>query len=104
MTALEKIQEDTVDSRQIAMWALVILAAVFSVIAVVITVFDKMRARNHGQRVSESTLIFFASLGGATFMFITMLLIHHKTRHVKFMLGLPLMMLYQALIVYLIVT
>ena len=92
------------DTRTAALWALVILTSLFSLISVVITVLDKHRARNHGQRISESTLMYFGALGGAPLMFITMLLIHHKTRHVKFMLGLPLMILYQALIVYLIVT
>jgi len=28
-------------------------------------------------------------------MFITMLMIHHKTRHVKFMLGIPLIIVAQ---------
>ena len=92
------------ETRTIALWALIILASLFSVISVVITAVDKHRARTHGKRISESTLMYFGALGGAPLMFITMLLIHHKTRHVKFMLGLPLMILYQALIVYLIVT
>ena len=90
--------------RTVLLWTLAILAAVFSLISVVITALDKSRARNHGKRISESTLLYLAALGGAPLMFITMLLIHHKTRHIKFMLGLPLMIAYQALIVYLILT
>ena len=90
--------------RTVLLWTLAILAAAFSLISVVITAVDKSRARNHGKRISESTLLYLAALGGAPLMFITMLLIHHKTKHVKFMLGLPLMILYQALIVYLILT
>ena len=92
------------EPRTVLLWALAILAALFSLISVVITAVDKSRARNHGKRISESTLLYLAALGGAPLMFITMLLIHHKTKHVKFMLGLPLMILYQALIVYLILT
>lgn len=90
--------------RTVLLWTLAILATAFSLISVVITAVDKSRARNHGKRISESTLLYLAALGGAPLMFITMLLIHHKTKHVKFMLGLPLMILYQALIVYLILT
>ena len=90
--------------RTVLLWTLAILAAAFSLISVVITAVDKSRARNHGKRISESTLLYIAALGGAPLMFITMLLIHHKTKHVKFMLGLPLMIAYQALIVYLILT
>ena len=90
--------------RTVLLWTLAILAALFSLISVVITALDKSRAKNHGKRISESTLLYLAALGGAPLMFITMLLIHHKTRHIKFMLGLPLMIAYQALIVYLILT
>ena len=92
------------EPRTVLLWTLAILAALFSLISVVITALDKSRARNHGKRISESTLLYLAELGGAPLMFITMLLIHHKTRHIKFMLGLPLMIAYQALIVYLILT
>ena len=92
------------EPRTVLLWTLAILAALFSLISVVITALDKSRARNHGKRISESTLLYLAALGGAPLMFITMLLIHHKTRHIKFMLGLPLMIAYQALIVYLILT
>ena len=90
--------------RTILLWTLAAVASAFSVIAVVITAVDKSRAKNHGRRISESTLLYVAALGGAPLMYLTMLLIRHKTRHVKFMLGLPLMILYQALIVYLILT
>ena len=92
------------EPRTVLLWTLAILAALFSLISVVITALDKSRARDHGKRISESTLLYLAALGGAPLMFITMLLIHHKTRHIKFMLGLPLMIAYQALIVYLILT
>ena len=92
------------EPRTVLLWTLAILAALFSLISVVITALDKSRARNHGKRISESTLLYLAALGGAPLMFITMLLIHHKTRHIKFMLGLPLMIAYQAHIVYLILT
>ena len=92
------------EPRTVLLWTLAILAALFSLISVVITALDKSRAKNHGKRISESTLLYLAALGGAPLMFITMLLIHHKTRHIKFMLGLPLMIAYQALIVYLILT
>ena len=91
------------DFKSIATWALIILVALFSIISVIITLVDKSRARHNGKRISEATLMSFAALGGAVFMFLTMLLIHHKTKHVKFMLGLPLMIIYQALIVYMII-
>jgi uncharacterized membrane protein YsdA (DUF1294 family) len=35
-------------------------------------------------------------LGGSVAMFITMQIIRHKTKHVKFMLGIPVIMVLQA--------
>ncbi len=91
------------DLKSIAAWALTALAVIFSVLSAIVTVLDKSRARKGGRRVPEATLFTLASLGGAAVMLIVMLLIRHKTKHLKFMLGLPLIILYQALIVYLIV-
>lgn len=89
--------------KSIATWAAIILVALFSIVSVLATVIDKSRARKNGRRISEASLFTMACLGGAPFMFLTMLLVHHKTRHMKFMIGLPLIILYQALLVYLII-
>lgn len=67
---------------------LVYLAAV-TVISVLITVYDKVCAKRGAWRVPEATLMFIGLIGGALPMFITMKLIRHKTKHKKFMLGLP---------------
>ena len=47
-------------------------------------------------RTRESTLLLLSALGGSVAMLATMLIIRHKTKHVKFMLGIPLMILLQA--------
>ncbi len=41
------------------------------------------------------------TIGGGAAMYLTMLLIRHKTKHVKFMLGIPLMISLHAVIIYL---
>ena len=79
--------------------AALIYWAVVSVGSVMITVLDKMAAKRHMWRISEGTLLLLAALGGAPAMLITMLLIRHKTRHLKFMLGLPLIILLQVVAV-----
>ncbi len=66
-----------------------------SLIAAVLTVADKRRAKRGEWRVPESTLLFTAALGGAAAMLATMRLVRHKTRHKKFMWGLPAMLLVQ---------
>lgn len=72
-----------------------IVAAVFSVLAVLFTVADKLFAKRHKRRIPENTLILVGIFGGAAFEYITMKLIHHKTLHKKFMVGLPLIFLLQ---------
>lgn len=69
--------------------------AVISIIAIILTVSDKRCAVKHKYRIRESVLLLFSALGGSVAMFITMLMIHHKTRHVKFMLGIPLIIVAQ---------
>lgn len=73
-----------------------------NILALVFTVSDKRRAIKRKQRISEFTLMTVAALGGSVTMLITMLIIRHKTRHFKFMLGIPAIILIQLLIVFLI--
>lgn len=73
---------------------LVYLIAV-SILAVVLTIYDKFAAKKHGFRISEATLMLCGVFFGAVAELITMLIIRHKTRHIKFMLGLPLIILFQ---------
>ncbi len=61
-----------------------------SIIAVVLTILDKHRARRHQWRVPESTLLGVSALGGSIAMLITMRLIRHKTAKPKFTVGIPL--------------
>lgn len=62
-----------------------------SLISIAITCYDKLAAKKYPKsRIRERTLFLFACLGGSLLMLITMCLIRHKTRHKRFMLGLPL--------------
>ena len=61
-----------------------------SVLAAVVTIGDKVAAKWGKRRVPEQTLFLLAAIGGAAAMYVTMLLIRHKTKHKRFMLGLPL--------------
>ena len=79
-------------------YVLLIYLAVISLIAVILTVSDKLRAIRHRYRISEFTLMLFSALGGSIAMLLTMLLIHHKTRHIKFMVGIPVIIILQLVI------
>ncbi len=73
--------------------------AAISLASAIITVADKCYAKKAGhRRIPESTLLSYAAFGGSAAMLLTMLLIRHKTKHPKFMVGLPLILLFQAVI------
>ena len=74
-------------------WILIALFAVMSLVAVVMTCHDKAAAKRHARRTPEATLMLIGLFFGATAEFITMLLIRHKTKHAKFMVGLPIFIL-----------
>ena len=74
---------------------LFVYLAVCSLVTVVVTVVDKVNAKKKKSRVPEATLLLLALLGGSAAELFTMLLINHKTRHLKFMIGLPLILLVQ---------
>ena len=68
-----------------------------SVISIIVCIYDKIAAKhNPKHRTREATLLLLSALGGSVAMFTTMLIIRHKTKHVKFMLGIPLIMIAQA--------
>lgn len=73
--------------------------AVVSVIAVIVTFTDKIKARYGAWRVRERTLFLISALGGSVAMYLTMLAIRHKTKHASFMLGIPLIIVVQVIAV-----
>ena len=74
--------------------------ACINLTAVAVTVADKKRAERRKWRVPEKTLLLIAALGGSPGMLITMRIIRHKIRHRKFMLGIPAIMLLQAVLIF----
>ena len=63
---------------------------------------DKRRARLRRWRVRESTLFALCLLGGSLGGVLGMLVFHHKTRHWRFILGFPaILLLHLALAGYL---
>jgi uncharacterized membrane protein YsdA (DUF1294 family) len=70
--------------------------AAISLISVIVCIYDKIAAKhNPKHRTREATLLLLSALGGSVAMFITMQLIRHKTKHVKFMVGIPLIIIAQ---------
>ncbi len=77
----------------------IIYLCIISLTAIFVTISDKRRARLKKYRISEKTLLIISALGGSLAMYITMLAIRHKTKHIKFMAGIPLIMVLQAVVI-----
>jgi len=56
---------------------------------------DKLKAKKGSWRIPEATLLGFAAAGGSIGAIAGMYLFRHKTRHLKFTLGLPLILVMQ---------
>ena len=61
---------------------------------------DKWRARHNQWRISEAALFLFAILGGSIGALLGMHIWHHKTRHLHFVIGIPLIMLLQVILIF----
>ena len=69
--------------------------AIINVAAVIFYAWDKLCAIRKWWRVPELTLLLIASVGGSIGAFAAMRLFHHKTLHLKFKYGVPLIMVLQ---------
>ena len=76
---------------------------IMSLISIIVCIYDKKISKKNKVelRVPEKTLMLLSALGGGVAMYLCMLAIRHKTKHVKFMLGIPLIIAVQAVAVYL---
>lgn len=56
---------------------------------------DKIKAKKHLWRIPEATLLGVALLGGSVGCLVGMYSVRHKTKHLKFTLGIPLILALQ---------
>ena len=77
------------------MEVLLIFWLIINVIGSLLMILDKHNAICKKKRISEKTLILISCFGGALFMWISMYLIHHKTKHLKFVIGVPVILFCQ---------
>jgi len=72
-----------------------IYLAAISLLAIFLTLYDKNAAKRRKWRVRERTLLLVSALGGSAAMLLTMRVIRHKTKHAKFMVGIPVIIALQ---------
>lgn len=77
---------------------LFIYLSVINALGFLLMLVDKWKARKNRWRIPEATLMTVAALGGSVGSLLGMYLVRHKTQHLKFTLGIPLILAVQVVI------
>lgn len=68
---------------------------IINIIAFIIVYIDKQKAIKKQWRIKESTIILISIIGGSIGTYLSMYSFRHKTKHLKFTLGIPIIILIQ---------
>jgi len=77
---------------------LLIYIVIINVFTFFIYGIDKWKAKNHRWRIPEDTLLSLAGAGGSLGALLGIYAFHHKTKHKKFTLGVPLILIIQLIL------
>ena len=77
---------------------ILIYVVIVNLLAFILFGVDKWRARNNAWRISEATLFLIALIGGSIGAKIGMHVWHHKTQHLSFVIGIPMIILFQIIL------
>ena len=76
----------------------VIYLIVINILGFLIMGLDKHKAKMAERRIPENTLFMFTILGGGVGTIAGMYVFHHKTKKMKFKVGMPLVLILETLI------
>ena len=80
---------------------LLLYLVVINGIAMITYGIDKRRAVRHEYRISEAALFLLALIGGSIGALLGMYVFHHKTRKMKFVIGIPAILILQIVVLLL---
>ena len=83
---------------------LVIYLLLINAIGFILMLVDKIKAKKNLWRIPEATLFLVAVIGGSIGSILGMYTFRHKTKHIKFIVGMPLILVAQIVIAILICT
>lgn len=63
---------------------------------------DKYKVVHHAWRIPERTLILLAAIGGSVGALSAMYIVRHKTKHNKFRIGVPAILVIQLILAYIV--
>ena len=75
--------------------------AVISLISIIVCIYDKKisKRNNVKLRIPEKSLFIWSAVGGSLAMYVTMKIIRHKTKHISFMVGIPVIFVLQVALI-----
>lgn len=77
---------------------IIIALVVINLIAFFMYGIDKAKAKRGAWRIPEATLLGIAFFGGSVGAFLGMRVFRHKTKHTRFVIGVPAMLILHILI------
>lgn len=80
-----------------------IIIVIINIVTFIIYGIDKYKAKKGKWRIPENSLIGLAIIGGSIGAYLGMRVWHHKTMHLKFKYGIPLIIVIQLVIAYMLV-
>lgn len=85
---------------EIYILGLIIYIVIINLFSIFLMKYDKIKAKNNQYRISEKTLFLVAIILGGPGIYIGMYLFRHKTKHVKFIIGIPLIIIVNIISIY----
>lgn len=76
---------------------------IINIYALIIMYRDKRKAQEKAWRTPEATLFAIAVFLGSPGILLGMYMFHHKTKHMKFVLGIPAIMIIQIVIMIMLI-
>ena len=74
---------------------LLIYLLIINAVGILFMLADKQKAKKKQWRIPEATLMGIAAVGGSVGVLIGMYTFRHKTKHAKFYIGVPLLLILQ---------
>lgn len=77
---------------------------VINAVGFLLMLIDKVKAKKNLWRIPEATLFLVSAIGGSVGSILGMYTFRHKTKHIKFIVGMPVILAVQIVIAILILT
>lgn len=79
---------------------MLIYLLIVNAIGFIVMLYDKYMAKNNLWRIPEISLLGVAVIGGSLGCWVGMYVARHKTKHLQFVIGIPVILVVQGFLLY----